>query len=182
MAAAHLGHVGGTLGHILFAISIFAAALSFHNTIARYAFALGREHVLPRVFRRTCTSEAPRAASLTQTVIGLTVIVGYAAAGADPVVRLFYLASTSGALSVLLLLFTTGVPVLGCIIADRRGEPLWRTRIAPILSLAWVAVWSLWCWPTSPPFSACRSSHPCTGESPPPSHSPVSPAPPTGWP
>lgn len=67
-------------------------------------------------------------------------IVGYAAAGADPVVRLFCLASTSGALSVLLLLFTTGVPVLGCFIADRRGEPLWRTRIAPILSLAGVAV------------------------------------------
>jgi amino acid transporter len=140
MAAAHLGHVGGTLGHILFATSIFAAALSFHNTIARYAFALGREHVLPQAFGRTSNTGAPRAASLAQSVIGLTVIVGYAVSGADPVVRLFYLASTSGALGVLLLLSATGVSVLGFFGANRRGEPLWRTRIAPILSLAGLTV------------------------------------------
>jgi amino acid transporter len=140
MAAAHLGHTAGVLGHGLFSTSILAAAISFHNTIARYGFALGREHVLPQAFGRTSTSGAPRAGSLAQTVIGLAVIVGFAIAGADPVVDLFYLASTSGALGILLLLFTTAASVLGFFNADRRGEPLWRTRIAPALSLAGLTV------------------------------------------
>jgi hypothetical protein len=47
------------LGHVLFSTSILAAAISFHNTIARYVFALGREHALPAVFGRTSTSGAP---------------------------------------------------------------------------------------------------------------------------
>jgi amino acid transporter len=140
MAAAHLGHTAGVLGHVLFSTSILAAALSFHNTIARYTFALGREHVLPQVFGRTSTSGAPRAGSIAQTVVGLTVIVGFAVTGADPVVNLFYVASTSGALGILLLLFTAGVSVLGFFGPDRRGEPLWRTRIAPTLSLAGLTV------------------------------------------
>jgi amino acid transporter len=102
LAATHLGHTAGTVGHVLFSTSIFAAALSFHNTIARYVFALGREHVLPQAFGRTSTSGAPRAGSIAQTVVGLAVIVAFAVAGADPVVHLFYLASTSGALGILL--------------------------------------------------------------------------------
>jgi amino acid transporter len=140
MAAAHLGHTAGVAGHVLFATSIFAAAISFHNTIARYVFALGREHVLPQAFGRTSTSGAPRAGSIAQTVVGLGVIVGFAVVGADPVVSLFYVASTSGALGILLLLFLAGVSVLGFFGADRRGEPLWRTRIAPALSLAGLTV------------------------------------------
>jgi amino acid transporter len=140
MAAAHLGHTAGVLGHVLFSTSILAAAISFHNTIARYVYALGREHALPEVFGRTSTSGAPRAGSLAQTAVGLLVIGGFAVAGADPVVDLFYVASTSGALGILLLLFLSGVSVLGFFGADRRGEPMWRTRIAPALSLAGLAV------------------------------------------
>jgi amino acid transporter len=140
MAAAHLGHTAGTLGHVLFSTSILAAAISFHNTIARYVFALGREHALPPVFGRTSASGAPRAGSLAQTVIGLLVIVGFALSGADPVVSLFYVASTSGALGILLLLFLAGMSVLGFFGADRRGENLWRTRLAPALSLTGLAV------------------------------------------
>lgn len=58
MAAARLGHTAGVLGHVLFSTSILAAAISFHNTIARYVFALGREHALPAVFGSTSTSGA----------------------------------------------------------------------------------------------------------------------------
>jgi amino acid transporter len=35
------------VGHVLFVTSLFASALAFHNTAARYFYALGREHVLP---------------------------------------------------------------------------------------------------------------------------------------
>jgi amino acid transporter len=140
MAAAHLGRTAEVLGHVLFSTSILAAAISFHNTIARYVFALGRERALPAVFGRTSTSGAPRAGSMAQTAIGLLVIVGFAVSGADPVVDLFYVASTSGALGILLLLFLTGVAVLGYFGSDRHGEDAWRTRIAPAVSLAGLAV------------------------------------------
>jgi hypothetical protein len=64
------------------------------------------------------------------------VIVAFAGCGADPVVSLFYVASTSGALGILLLLFLAGLSVLGFFGADKRAENLWRTRVAPALSLA----------------------------------------------
>jgi amino acid transporter len=62
LAAAHLGHTAAVLGHVLFSTSIMAGAISFHDTIARHVFALGREHAPPAVFGRTSTSGARRAA------------------------------------------------------------------------------------------------------------------------
>jgi len=43
----------------LFATSLFAALLSFHNAVARYAFALGREGMLPSVLGRVNTVVLP---------------------------------------------------------------------------------------------------------------------------
>ena len=37
------------IANVLFLTSVFAALLSFHNSVARYLFALGRERVLPAV-------------------------------------------------------------------------------------------------------------------------------------
>ena len=78
LAATHLGEDAGTVGRLLFATSIIAAMISFHNTVARYAFALGREGVLPRMFGRTSLSGAPRAGSLAQSATGLIVIIVFA--------------------------------------------------------------------------------------------------------
>jgi amino acid transporter len=67
---------------VLFMTSLFAAMLSFHNAVGRYMFALGRERVLPVALGRTePRSGALRTASLTQSAIGLAVIVVYALAG-----------------------------------------------------------------------------------------------------
>ena len=43
-----LGAFWGDSASLLFATSLFAALLSFHNAVSRYTFALGREGVLPR--------------------------------------------------------------------------------------------------------------------------------------
>src|SRR5262249_6992997 len=42
-----LGAFWGDSASLLFCTSLFAALLSFHNAVARYFFALGRERVLP---------------------------------------------------------------------------------------------------------------------------------------
>jgi amino acid transporter len=63
--------------------------ISFHNTTARYTFALGREAVIPPVFARISrATNAPWVASLTQTTFGLAVIIAYAQAGWDPLTKL----------------------------------------------------------------------------------------------
>ena len=56
--AERLGSIWGTAAALLFATSLFAALLSFHNAVARYMFALGREGVI-RPSSAACTR--PRA-------------------------------------------------------------------------------------------------------------------------
>ena len=59
--------------------------ISFHNTCARYGFALGRERVLVGALGQTSPrSGAPVVASLIQSAIGLAVIVIYAICGVGP--------------------------------------------------------------------------------------------------
>jgi amino acid transporter len=75
LAGEHLGSTVVDIGRALFVTSIVAAMISFHNTTARYMFALGRERVLPAALGRTSRrSGAPRNASLLQSLIGITVI------------------------------------------------------------------------------------------------------------
>ncbi|MET7418199.1 APC family permease [Dactylosporangium sp. NPDC005555] len=134
-----LAEKGGTwaadLGLILLTTSIAAAALSYHNTTARYAFALGRERVLPAFFGRTrARSGAPAAGSIFQTVVALVVLVLFAVQGWDPMLNLFFWLGTSGGVGVLFLVFATSLSVIGYFLKDARGEGAWSRLIAPILS------------------------------------------------
>jgi amino acid transporter len=122
------------LGQLLFLSSLFAAALAYHNTTARYAFALGRERVLPAFLGRTAAANnAPRAASIVQSVIALVVILGYMASGSDPLVRLFYWGGTVGGFGVLCLITATSFAVCGYFVRNpelREGAA--RSFVAPI--------------------------------------------------
>jgi amino acid transporter len=110
--AERLGEIWGTAAALLFATSLFAALLSFHNAVARYAFALGREGVLPSVFGRVNSrTGAPWVASLTQSVLALTIVLVFAIAAANPVLTLFTWLTNLGALGVLLLMAATSFAV-----------------------------------------------------------------------
>jgi amino acid transporter len=142
LAGEQLGSPWATIGEVLLLTSVTAAALSFHNTTARYLFALGRERVAARWLGRTSVrTYAPVAASITQTVVGGVVIVLWAVLGLDPVVHLFFYLGTSAGIGLLALIATCAVAVVAYFARDRRGESLWATRIAPVLSvfaLLWV--------------------------------------------
>ncbi|MDQ1293264.1 MAG: hypothetical protein QG608_1145 [Actinomycetota bacterium] len=131
------GHLGGQtvvdLGHLLFLTSLLAAALSYHNTVARYLFALGRERVLPAALGRTqARNNSPRTASLTQSAVSLVVVLIYAVLGIDPLVRLFFWGGTTGAFGVLLLVASTSFAVMGYFRrTPDHGESRWRTTVAP---------------------------------------------------
>jgi amino acid transporter len=123
----------------LFLTSLFAAALAFHNATWRYAFALGRENVLPAALGRTGSNNIPKAASLAQSATGLAVITGYALTHQDPMTRLFFWLGTSGGLGIMILLAATSVAVIVFFSRDSRGETAWRRLIAPGLAAALLA-------------------------------------------
>ena len=111
--ADRLGAFWGDTASLLFATSLFAALLSFHNAVARYTFALGRERVLPRAFGRVQPrTGAPWISSIVQTVLALSVVSVFALAGADPVLKLFTWLTNMGALGVLLLMCLTSFAVV----------------------------------------------------------------------
>jgi amino acid transporter len=120
---------------LLFLTSLFAAALSFHNCVWRYIFALGREGVLPSALGRTGSNNIPKAASLTQSATGLIAIVVYAIGGWQPMTDLFFWLGTTGGFGILILLALTSVAVIVFFRQDPRGEDAWHRLIAPAISV-----------------------------------------------
>ena len=124
----------GQIAPVLFVTSLFAAALAFHNACWRYAFALGRENVLPAALGRTGGNNIPKAASLAQSATALVVIVACALTHQDPMARLFFWGGTTGGLGIILLLAATSVAVIAFFARDPRGENAWRRLAAPALA------------------------------------------------
>jgi amino acid transporter len=92
--------------------------------------------VLPSVFSHVQNrTGAPYVASLTQTVLALTVVIVFALADADPVLKLFTWLTNLGALGVLLLMAVTSFAV----VAYFRKRPdadvtPWAGAIAPAIA------------------------------------------------
>jgi amino acid transporter len=141
LAGEHLGGWIVDVGHALLVTSILAAMISFHNTTARYTFALGRERVLPAGLGRTShRTGSPLAGSIIQSLVGVVVIAIYAIGGWNPVVNLFFWGGTSGGLGVLLLIFITSVAVIAFFARNPSGESAWRRAIAPVLATISLAI------------------------------------------
>lgn len=149
--------LGGTFTdvlHVLFVTGMFAAMLSFHNVVARYAFAMGREGLLPSVFGRTTgASGAPGTGSLLQTVIAVVVVGAFAVADdkptgdpTAPVLQLFTWMGNVGALGVIVLMAATSLSVV--VFFARRGAAgaqAWRLVASVIagVSLLVIAVYTV---------------------------------------
>jgi amino acid transporter len=135
LAGAHLSGTVVDIARALFVTSLFAAMISFHNTTARYIFALGRERVLPGLFGRTSIrTGAPKAGSIAQSVFGFVVILVYAILGLDPLVELFFYGGTFGGFGVLLLVAATSISVIAFFARRPSGENVWRRIIAPAMA------------------------------------------------
>ncbi|WP_433077949.1 APC family permease [Dactylosporangium sp. CA-052675] len=128
------------LATLLLVTSVTVAMLSFHNTIARYLFAMAREGVLPAWLARTGTSGraqgAPTGGSLVQSISALVVVGLFAAAGADPIGVIFTWFSAAGAVGILVMLVLIST---GAIRFYRRGggstEGLFVTTVLPSLGV-----------------------------------------------
>ncbi|MFI5755896.1 APC family permease [Streptomyces sp. NPDC051569] len=127
LTEARLGATFTDVLHVLFVTGMFAALLSFHNVVARYAFAMGREGLLPAAFGRTNkTSGAPASGSVLQSAVSIVVIIAFAVTDdkpADdptvPVLRLFTWMGNVGALGVIVLMAAAAFAVIAFFV--RRG-------------------------------------------------------------
>jgi amino acid transporter len=133
--AEHWGDNVATLANMLFLTSVFAALLSFHNGVARYLFALGRERVLPTALSRVGThSGGPVAGSLAQSALALVVVTVFAVFGADPLLHLFTWLSGTAAVGIILLMAGTSAAVVGFFRTRRGGGSTWQRTVAPTLA------------------------------------------------
>lgn len=144
--------LGGTFTdvlHVLFVTGMFAAMLSLHNVVARYAFAMGREGLLPRAFGRTTgASGAPGTGSLLQTAVSVLIVAGFALADegpvgdpTTPVLKLFAWAGNIGALGVILLMAAASLSVI--VFFARRGAvgaQAWRLATAALSGIALLVI------------------------------------------
>jgi amino acid transporter len=122
--------------------STFAGGMAFHNTAARYFYALGREHVLPAALGKTHpTYKSPYVASFVQCGLAVMVLALFAIFGgiSDPNAQAY--AQVYGLLSVLgtmLILAAQAIVSLAIVVYFWRHHPAdfhwWTTCLAPALA------------------------------------------------
>ena len=131
----YIGSTVSDIANVLFLTSVLAALLSFHNGVARYLFALGRERVLPKGLARVgVRTGGPLAGSLVQTSLALIVVVIFAVSHADPILKLFTWFSGMAAVGVILLMAATSASVFGFFRKRTAEENIWQRAIAPALA------------------------------------------------
>lgn len=136
LASHHLGGTFSDVAYTLFVTGQCAALLSFHNAVARYFFALGREGLLPRSLAKTSKrTGAPAAGSLAQTALALVVVAAFALAGRDPVTELFTWLGATASTGVVVIMIAVSLSVIGFFKRRRRAENAWRRWIAPGLAI-----------------------------------------------
>lgn len=131
----YVGRWATVVMRVLIVTSAFAAALALHNCAARYFYALGRERVLPAALGRTHpVTHSPWIGSLTQTALAVMVVAGFALAGADPYLQLFFWTNGPGILGFMALWVMCSLAVIGFFWGEPRGTGAWQRLVAPALA------------------------------------------------
>ncbi|WP_455356314.1 APC family permease [Streptomyces sp. SYSU K217416] len=141
--AAITTYVGGwaaDLMHIFIVTSVLASLLAFHNAINRYGLALAEEGVLPPVLGKVHPRHrSPYVAGLAQTVLGLAVVLGFAAAGADPYTQLLLWVNTPGGIGLMALQLLAAIAIPFYFRRIRHQEGVLRTVVAPVAAAVLLA-------------------------------------------
>ncbi|QDP25389.1 APC family permease [Bradyrhizobium cosmicum] len=115
--------------------SIFACALSFHNTINRYFFAIGREGLIWSGLARTNGLHgAPHVAGAVQTVLAMGITAIFAITGQDPYAVVVAWMGTFASLGILVIQVIVSIAAIAFFRKDRRGLGISHRVIAPGLS------------------------------------------------
>jgi len=144
LVAPHVSTVAVDVGNLLMITSVVAGLISYHNASARYAYALGREHVLPGFLGATSRrTKSPKWASVAQTGLALACIICYAVAGWDPLLGGFFPGGILGGFGVLLLLVAASAAVAAYMTLNHLQVGWWRALITPVTA-AVALLWITW--------------------------------------
>ncbi len=139
----------------------FACGMAFHNTTARYMYALGRERLLPSALGRTHPRyRSPYIASMTQSAIAALIVLCFwlftsTAAGSDPATsqaytQLYGLAAFMGVVLILFIQALVSVAIWNYFRTHHQTEHhIWNTTLAPLISVIGqlavlgVAIWKI---------------------------------------
>jgi len=132
---------------LLFATSVFASLLAFHNAVARYLYSLGREGLVPERLGRTHQVHlSPHVGSVSQTALAFVVVGVFALGGRDPVLALFTWLTQLGTLAIMVLMALASFAVVAFFLRHPELDSnRLRTLVAPAaggVALAAVAVYA----------------------------------------
>lgn len=134
-AGALLGPWAVGLMNILLLTSLFACLLSFHNTLNRYFYTLGKEGLawagLGAVHAR---HGSPHVAGAVQAVLVALIIAGFAVSGADAYTVVFSWMSAVTVLAILAVQALVSVAVIAFFRTTASGYSAFTTVIAPTLA------------------------------------------------
>jgi amino acid transporter len=132
-----LGKLAAYGMQILLMTSLFAAALSFHNTANRYLYALGREGVFSGRFALTHpVHRSPYVAGQMQTAIALSVAGVLWILGCDPYTVVFAWMGTFASIGILFIQLMVSMAVIVFFWKDRRDVGLYCRLVSPVISVA----------------------------------------------
>ncbi|MBT9370861.1 APC family permease [Rhizobium sp. CSW-27] len=132
-----LGAWSSQVMNVLLITSLFACVLSFHNTLNRYFFALGREGLAFRLLGKVHPMHgSPYIAGMLQSAIAAAVLALFILAGADPYTVVFSWMSALAVIGILAVQVLVSVAVILFFRKEKTGHGLWTTLIAPLLGLA----------------------------------------------
>ncbi len=123
---------------LLIVTSSFACATAFYNTAARYAFAMGRERVLPASIAQTHPRHgSPYRAGILVSALVLAWVLGFTISDSSDSAALLKLGTWVPLLGVLGILFvqalTSAAIVRYFLTTARDGFHWWRTLVAPVI-------------------------------------------------
>lgn len=135
-AQTYLGVAGGHVIQILFATSLFACILSFHNIVTRYLFSLSTKGVLPaKLGEAHPRFGSPARSSVVTTVIVAVLVAVAALLQLDPITQFYTWLGGISSVGIVLLLVITSVSVIAIFRRDTHELSLWKTVIAPGIGL-----------------------------------------------
>lgn len=149
LAQGRLGATFTDLLNVFFITGMFTCLLSFHHVVARYAFTMGREGLLPTAFGRTDPSTGASACgSWLQTAVSVAVVAAFAATDdkptgdpTAPVLRLFTWMGQVGALAVMVLIAAASIAVIAFFVRRGAGRAqAWRIVCSGLAAAALLVI------------------------------------------
>ena len=135
-----LGAWSAQVMNILLISSLFACILSFHNTLNRYFFALGREGIAFKMLGKVhMVHGSPYVAGMLQSGTAAIILAAFIIAGQDPYAVVFSYMSALAVLGILAVQVLVSIAVIMFFRRDNKGNNVWTTTIAPTIALIGLA-------------------------------------------